>query len=147
QANGLLALRLAPTEAVLLASLDGDTAALDEIAAAWSIETAGLCFPVPRMDSSFRFAVTGAQGAAMFAKLCAVDLRPRAFPDLAIAQTSVARMNAILCRRDRGGVLAYELLGDWASAEYLWACLLDAMVEFGGRPVGRAALAALEAEG
>lgn len=147
QADGLLALRLAPTEAVLLAPLDGDTAALDEIAAGWSIDTAGLCFPVPRRESSFRFAVTGGQGAAMFAKFCGVDLRPRAFPDLAIAQTSVARMNAVVCRRDRGGVLGYEILGDWASAEYLWACLLDAMQEFGGRPVGRAALRDLEASG
>ncbi|MDA0703391.1 MAG: sarcosine oxidase [Proteobacteria bacterium] len=147
QANGLLALRLAPTEAVLLAPLDGDPAALDGIAAGWSIETAGLCFPVPRMESSFRFAVTGEHGAAMFAKLCAVDLRPRAFPDLAIAQTSVARMNAVVCRCDRSGVLGYEILGDWASAEYLWACLLDAMAEFDGRPVGRAALVALETAG
>lgn len=144
QADGLLALRLAPTEAVLLGPLGGDAAALDGIAGGWSIDTAGLCFPVPRMESSFRFAVTGEHGAAMFAKLCAVDLRPRAFSDLTIAQTSVARMNAVICRHDRGGVPGYEILGDWASAEYLWACLLDAMAEFGGRPVGRAALRALE---
>lgn len=145
QASGILAARLAPTEAVLLGALDGESADLDRLSAAWDIETAGLCFPVPRMDSSFRFAVTGDHAAAMFAKLCGVDLRSKSFADLAIAQTSLARMNAILIRRDRGGVPAFDVLGDWASAEYLWACLIDAMAEFGGRPVGRAALRALEA--
>ena len=83
------------------------------------------------------------RAAQMFAKLCGVDLRPGKFADGAIAQTSLARMNAVVIRDDRGGALAYHLLGDSASAAYLWDCLTDAMAEFDGRPVGLAAARAL----
>ena len=76
----------------------------------------------------------------MFAKICGVDLRPGKFDDLAIAQTSIARISAIAIRDDRGGQPAYHLLCDSASANYFWDCLLDAMAEFDGRPVGLAAL-------
>jgi sarcosine oxidase subunit gamma len=100
-------------------------------------------FPLPRRDSHAWFLVSGGAAAAMFAKLCGVDLRPEKFPDLSVAQTSVARISAIVIRDDREGTLAYHLLTDSASAEYLWDCLLDAMTEFEGRPVGLAAVRAL----
>jgi len=76
----------------------------------------------------------------MFTKLCAIDLRPRAFAT--DAQTSVARTTAIVIRADLGGTTAYHLLCDRASAEYLWPVLFDAAEEFGGGPVGHAALVA-----
>jgi len=72
----------------------------------WSFETAGLCFPVPRRDASFWFALTGREAAAMLAKLCGVGLRPKRFADRSVAQTSVARMSAIVIRNDLGGTLA-----------------------------------------
>jgi len=87
--------------------------------------------------------VTGAQAAAMFAKLCAVDLRAEAFPLGRVAQTSIARMNGVIVRDDRGGVPLYHLLADCAAVEYLWDCLLDAMAEFDGAPVGLTALRGL----
>ena len=79
----------------------------------------------------------------MFAKLCGVDLRVDHFPDLAIAQTSVARSNAIVIRDDLGATPTFHLLGDSASAAYMWDVLLDAMAEFEGAPVGLKALKAL----
>ena len=79
----------------------------------------------------------------MFAKLCGVDLRPGRFADLAIAQTSAAGITGVIIRDDRGGHLAYHLLCDSASAAYLWDCLVDAMTEFDGRPVGLAAVRSL----
>ena len=72
----------------------------------------------------------------MFAKLCAVDLRPAKFADGRIAQTVLAEVSAIVVRDDRGAVPAYHLLANSAAAEYLWDCLTDAMAEFDGRPVG-----------
>ena len=60
-----------------------------------------------------------------------------------IAQTSLARMNGMIVRDDQGGTLAYHVLGDGASGEYLWDCLLDAMAEFDGAPVGLDAVRAL----
>ena len=48
-----------------------------------------------------------------------------------------------MARVDLGADVAYHLLGDSASAEYLWDVLLDAMREFDGAPVGIAAIRAL----
>ncbi len=42
--------------------------------------------------------------------------------------------------RDLGTVPAYAVLSDSSLAEYLWDVLVDAMIEFGGRPVGVASL-------
>jgi sarcosine oxidase subunit gamma len=123
--------------------LHGNAPKLAELADGWSIETADGCYLVPRQDSHFRFMVTGRHAASAFAKICGVDLRPNTFEDLAIAQTSIAKSTAMVIRDDVGGTPAYHLLGDSASAGYMWDCLLDAMAEFGGRPVGLDALLAL----
>lgn len=141
--DGLLAAKLAPGEALLLGPLDGRAEAVERLDAAWSIDAAGACYQVPRRESHAWFRVTGAAAAAMFAKLCAVDVRVTKFAELDIAQTSVARLNAIVVRDDLGGVSAYHLLADSASAEYLWRAVLHAMEEFDGAPVGRGALLAL----
>ena len=143
QAEDLLAAKLAPTEALILGPLDGTDAAIDRLTVAWSIDSAGACYMVPRRESHAWFRITGSAAPAMFAKLCAVDLRPAKFPGHAIAQTSVARLNGIVIRDDLAGIPAYHVLFDSASAEYLWRVLLDAMAEFDGAPVGRDALIAL----
>jgi len=140
QADGTLAARLAPNEVLLLGGLDGSRAPTDRLAQAWA--AGGMPpdpprgYPVPRQDSHAWFLVTGAHAAAMFAKLCAVDLRPARFAVGRIAQTVVAELSAIVIRDDRGDVPAYHLLANSAAAEYLWASLIDAMAEFDGRPVG-----------
>ena len=152
QSSGVLAARLAPAELLLLGDLSGDPAPIDAIAAAWRAEPHSPVPPerprgylLPRRHSHFWFVVSGESSAPMFAKLCGVDLRPGKFADGRIAQTSLARMNAVVIRGDRGGTLAYHLLGDSASAAYLWDCLIDAMTEFDGAPVGLAALRGLAA--
>jgi len=152
QSSGVLAARLAPSELMLLGDLSGDPAPLDAIAAAWRAEPQSPVPPerprgflLPRQHSHFWFVLSGDCTAGMFAKICGVDLRPGKFANGRIAQTSIARMNAVVIRDDQGGVLAYHLLGDSASAEYLWDCLLDAMAEFDGAPVGLAALRGLAA--
>jgi sarcosine oxidase, subunit gamma len=147
QADGALALRLAPGEVMILGDLAGQGGLPAKLNQAWSNETlppsAPRGFPVPRDETHAWFLVTGTQGPAMFAKLCAVDLRPQSFPDGHIAQTSLAKMTATLVRDDKGRVPAFHVLADSASAEYLWVCLIDAMAEFKGRPVGLAALRGL----
>ncbi len=137
QADGALAARLAPSEVLLLGDLDGTGALTGRLAQAWAAgELPPRGYPVPRQDSHAWFLVTGAQAAAMFAKLCAVDLRPAKFALGRIAQTMLAEASAIVVRDDRGGGPAYHLLANSAAAEYLWDCLTDAMAEFDGRPVG-----------
>ena len=111
------------------------------LAAFWSIDTAGFCFQVPRRDSHAWIHLSGPKTPSLFAKICGVDLSPGAFPDLAIAQTSVARLSAIVIRDDRGAPEPqFHLLADSASAIYLWDCLEDAMAEFSGSIAGISSL-------
>ena len=143
QDGGALAALLAPNEALLLGALDGSEPG-PRLAAAASAEPAPGVYPVPRASANTWMAVTGEGAAGMFSKVCGVDLRPAKFADGAIAQTSLARLNAIIIRDDKGGIAAYHVLADSAAAVYLWMSLRDAMHEWGGRPVGVAAIRRLE---
>lgn len=149
QAGGELAARLAPTEIFLLDSLHGTGQLIGKLNTAWQWAPAAprpqQGYPTPRQDSHAWFMVTGEKSAEMFAKICGVDLRPKHCPVGTIAQTSIAKMSGIIIRADLGGILAYHLLADIASAEYLWTCLEDAIAEFDGGIVGLAALRSLQA--
>lgn len=143
QADGGLAPRLAPGEVWVLSGLN-DEDRPDALLAAWNAEPlppeTPRGFPLPRGETHAWFRITGSESAAMFAKVGGVDLRPAKFPDGGIAQTSVARLNCVIVRDDLGDTLAFHLLCDSASAMYLWGCLLDAMAEFEGAPIGLTAL-------
>jgi sarcosine oxidase subunit gamma len=144
QTSGELAARLAPTEIFLIDCIAGTGELIRRLNAAWSWGSENprklTGYPMPRSESHAWLMVTGVRAPAMFAKVCGVDLRPQRFAGGTIAQTSVAKMSAIIIRSDLGEVPAFHLLADSASAEYLWLCLCDAMAEFAGAPVGWAAL-------
>lgn len=146
--GGALAGRLSPTEVLVLGGIEAPGLDLPgRLDAAWRAEPvpppAPRGYPVPRAESHAWFLVSGEHAAAMFAKLCGVDLRPDFFPPGAIAQTSIARLNGIVIRHDRGSVPGYHLLADSAAAGYLWDCLVDAMAEFAGGLIGLTALRAV----
>jgi sarcosine oxidase subunit gamma len=124
----------------MLAPLSGDEKPTARLDGAWSMDQALGCYRLPRADSHAWLLVAGADAPAMLAKLCAVDLRPRAFANHAVAQTVLARIGAIVVRDDLGAALSYHLLCDSASVEYLWDCLLDAAAEFEGATVSLDAL-------
>jgi sarcosine oxidase subunit gamma len=73
-------------------------------------------------------------------------MRTHKFAGHEIAQTSLARVNAIILRNDLATTPCFFILSDVTSTEYLWDALLDAMVEFEGSPVGIEALRILQAE-
>lgn len=147
QDRGALAARLAPAEVLILGALAGEDDLPARLAVTWAKAPmppkTPRGFPVPRADSHAWFLLTGADSPAMFAKICGVDLRPAKFAVGCIAQTSIARLNGIVIRDDKGRLPAYHLLADSASAGYLWGCLRDAMAEFGGTPIGLRAVRAL----
>lgn len=149
QSGGELAAKLAPSEIFLLDSLAGSGALINRLNDAWrwaeSAPRPQQGYPTPRQDSHAWFMLTGAKAPEMFAKICGVDLRPAHCPIGTIAQTSIAKMSGIIIRADLGGTLAYHLLADIASADYLWTCLEDAIAEYDGSIVGLAALRALQA--
>jgi sarcosine oxidase subunit gamma len=131
QGDGSWIARLSPSEALVLSPLHGGSAIgrmIDDLPA----EGGGACYPVPRRDSHAWFVVAGADAPRMFAKLCAVDVAADRFPDGSVAQTSVARLSAVVIRNDIAGALAFSVLAESASAEYLWDCVIDAMAEFSG---------------
>ena len=146
QDDGTGAARLADTEVLLLSDLACQSTICDTIAAAWSPDPDVGSYPVPRADTNCWFLISGRYSATMFSKICGVDLRPDKFPLGAVAQTSVTRLNSIVIRADVGETLAYHYLTDNASASYVWECLLDAMGEWGGAPVGLDAMRGLNGD-
>lgn len=136
QPDGGLCLVLAPGEVILLSNLKGDGARFEDLHASWRIEDEERTYPLLRRDSHAWMAIDGDKAPEMFAKICGVDLRTEQFPDLSIAQTSVAKLSAIVTRADIGKRTVYHLLADSASARYFLTCLLDAAEEFGGRLAG-----------
>jgi len=140
QAGGEWALRLAPTEVLLTDALSGKGKLIEKLNGAWTwgdkSSRTPQGYPTPRQDSHCWLAITGDRAPEMFAKICGVDLRAEKFAVGSIAQTAMAKMSAIVARCDLGRVLAFHVLADIASAEYLFACIEDAMAEFGGELVG-----------
>lgn len=144
QPDGGLCLVLAPGEIILLSNLAGDGARLAQLEASWRIEDEERTYPMPRRDSHAWLAVAGQAAPEMLAKLCAVDLRSAKFADFSIAQTSIAKMSAIVVRADIGPNPLFHLLADSAAALYFCECLMDAAEEFSGRLVGLKTLQDLE---
>lgn len=133
QPDGAVVARLSAGEFLVLGRPGAEPGLVERLDGAWGWETgAGLCFPLPRQDSHAWFHLKGAKVPEMLAKMCGVDLRRHVFADGAVAQTSVARLNAILIRQGDD----FHLLADSASAEYLWDCVVDAMAEYGGTVAG-----------
>ncbi|MEQ8640967.1 MAG: sarcosine oxidase [Alphaproteobacteria bacterium] len=143
QSDGSLIAALAWGEALILGTLGGAGISQRLIGEYTLVDGIGT-YPIPRPSTNFWFVVSGQHAPTMWSKLCAIDLRPKHFPDLAIAQTSVARQNSIIIRADIGETPAYHVLSDWSAAGYMWRSILDAMEEFGGRHVGLTALRRLQ---
>ena len=151
QDDGTLVLRLGANDIMIVSDLASSSSLPERLSQAWERldnpagEPRG--FPVPRREGFCWFVLTGARGDAVMAKLCGVDLRAHKFADGEIAQTSVARLSAVVVRNDIGDTHVWYLFADSASAQYWWDCFIDAMQEFGGRPVGLTALRALQGQG
>lgn len=137
-ATGELVLRLSQNEFWLLGSLEDKGQRLTGLATGPHPEVG--CYPLFCQDSHGWLALSGACAAGVMAKLCALEMSAAAFPECAVAQTSVARTNAVVIRHRIGEIPLFSLLFDVASLPYMWDLLLDAIQEFEGTPVGCAAL-------
>ncbi|MCY3911670.1 MAG: sarcosine oxidase [Chloroflexi bacterium] len=146
QPDGAIAVTRSWTEVLVLGSTQSADSLCARLEAGTSDAHRARAYSLPRFDGLFWFALTGASAADCLAKICGVDMRETAFSSGSVAQTSLARLNAVIVRVDAGATPLFHLLGDSASAEYAWASLLDAMQEFDGRPVGLRALHALARE-
>jgi heterotetrameric sarcosine oxidase gamma subunit len=84
--------------------------------------------------------ISGPLARELFARFCALDLRPHVTPVAGFRPGSVARTPGMVLREDEERYLA--LVGA-ALGEYLWAVVEDAGRHLGGRPAGVDALSAL----
>jgi sarcosine oxidase subunit gamma len=144
QPDGGLCLVLAPGEVILLSPLAGDSGKFQTLHDSWRLDDGERTYPLLRGDSHAWFVVTGTKSPEMFAKICGVDFRLNKFPDLSIAQTSVAKISAIVTRADMGSTPAFHILADSASALYFFECLIDAAQEFSSGLACRSILRDLE---
>jgi aminomethyltransferase len=74
---------------------------------------------------------------AVLERLSSLDLAPDRFSNLALAQGAVARIHALVARRDGAGLPGYDLYVDRDLGAYLWESLLEVGAPLGVRPVGR----------
>lgn len=126
--DGHICARLSNAEALILGPIDGSA-----IAELNTAVPGGGVWSAPRRDSHCWFRLQGGPSVDCLQKLCGIDLRAHQFPVGSVAQTSIARLNAIVIRDPAD---AFHLLADSASALWFWDALLDAMAEFDGGPVG-----------
>jgi glycine cleavage system aminomethyltransferase T len=81
--------------------------------------------------------IAGPLAREVFARFCALDLRPHVMPVGAFRPGSVARTPGYVLREDTDRFL---MLFGWALGEYMWTVVADAAEGLGGGPVGIDAL-------
>jgi sarcosine oxidase subunit gamma len=69
----------------------------------------------------------------VFARYCALDLRPQVTPVAGLRPGSIARQPGIVVREAEN---RYLFLFGWALGEYMWTVVSDAAEHLGGRPAG-----------
>jgi len=146
QKDGSVIARLSTNELLILSDPISDSTLAAILQDKWSLESTKSVYSLPRSDSHCWLALTGNHAPATLAKVCGVDMRTDKFAEHDVAQTSLARINAIVIRNDLTTTPCFFILSDVSCAEYLWDVLLDAMVEHHGCPVGMTALRSLEKE-
>lgn len=139
QDDGSMVARLSQTEYLLLGSLRDAGTRVSDLEAHWQLSEQAN-YLLPRQDSHAWLLLTGEHCAAVMAKLCGVDLRDGNFTQGAVAQTSAARINVIVINSHTTALPSFHILCDRASVSYFWDAVLDAMLEFGGKPAGIQAL-------
>ena len=93
QADESLVAMLSWSEALILDDPLQGSGPSEKLIGAWTLDSAAGCYALPRRDSHYWFALCGVRAAEAFSKLCPVDLRPEAFSNSRVAQTSAARSN------------------------------------------------------
>ena len=135
QEDGSWVARLSFTEYCVLGSLHDFGERVSQLEQAWKMdETAN--YLLPRQDSHAWIQLTGQYVTVVMAKLCGVNLEQDEFAVGQIAQTSIARINAIVINVSDAQTHKFNVLCDRAAAAYLWEVLQDAIQEFKGEVVG-----------
>ena len=87
-------------------------------------------WPLYNQNSHAWLVLSGEPRADMLAKLCGVDLRPKAFPLGTVAQTQMALVSTVIAHHLWRGEPVFSLFIDQSLADFAWQALQDAMAEF-----------------
>lgn len=87
-------------------------------------------WPLYNQNSHAWLVLSGEPRADMLAKLCGVDLRPKAFPLGSVAQTQMALVSTVIAHHLWRDEPVFSLFTDQSLADFAWQALQDAMAEF-----------------
>ena len=133
---GTLVYRLRPDEAIVLIASSETPRIRDALQAAASKWE---CIHLTDLTGALcGLRLLGPQAPAVLERLSALDLTPDRFADGACVQGALARIHALIARRDTLGLPGYDLYVDRDLGVYLWDALLEAGDPLGFRPAGRA---------
>jgi heterotetrameric sarcosine oxidase gamma subunit len=104
----------------------------------------GCVHTIDRTSGLAAFVLAGPNVREILTRVTSLDLRERSFPDLRCARTAVARVAALVGRRDRGSLPAFDIVVAREYGAYLWRALAEAGHSFGLVEIGGDALRELE---
>lgn len=108
-----------------------------------SLNVDGCVHPVNVTSVLAAVRIIGPNGPAVLAGVTDLDLAPPYFPNLSCAQTMVAEIHGTIIRKDRGGILSYDVFFGRDYGDHMWESLIDAGERHGLTPFGLEALALL----
>jgi aminomethyltransferase len=132
--------RLTDGQALLVTAPDALQGTLDALG---KVASAQSCTHVADLTSALcGLRLVGPRAPAVLERLSWLDLAPDRFADGALAQGSIARIHALIVRRDTAGgrmqyaSTGYDLYVDRDLGTYLWDVLLEQGAPLGLKPVG-----------
>jgi glycine cleavage system aminomethyltransferase T len=127
--------RLADGQALLVTAPDALRNALDAVGRVASAQTCTHLTDLTSVLCGLR--LVGPRAPAVLERLSWLDLAPDRFADGELAQGSVARIHALIVRRDTARLTGYDLYVDRDLGAYLWDIVLEQGAPLGLKPVGR----------
>ena len=107
-------------------------------------DSQGCVHETDRTSGFAHFLLAGPRATDVLNRLSSVDSRDSPFPNLSCRWAPLAHVNAVIARRDRGPLRAYEILVSREFGEYVWRAIWETGTPLGMIAFGLETLLALE---
>ena len=108
------------------------------------VDRPGCVHRTDRTSGFAQFLLAGPRAADVLNRLSSVDSRDSSFCDLSCRWGPLAHVNAVIARRDRRQLRAYEILVSREFGEYVWRAIWETGTPLGMTAFGLETLEALE---